>query len=141
MGRGYGEVAGEAKPAGSGRAKARFASALTAGRLTIVNAAVWDRPGEATFHVNLDNDHWSSLDVSWAGRDASRCREIKVRCVTLAELSAEYGVPYYLKIDVEGVDKAVLEQLRGAERLQLYVSVEDSRFRPQNIEILADCGY
>jgi len=139
--RGFDVVALEANPSLCEKARARFAPALAEGRLTVLNAAIWDRPGEATFHVNLDNDHWSSLDIGWAGRDASRCREIKVRCVTLAELSAEYGVPYYLKIDVEGVDKAVLEQLRGAERLPLYVSVEDCRFGPQYMEILAACGY
>ena len=139
--RGFGVVALEANPALCEKARARFAPALAEGRLTVVNAAIWDRPGEATFHVNLDNDHWSSLDVGWAGRDASRCRKIKVRCVTLAELFAEHGVPYYLKIDVEGVDQAVLEQLREAERLPLYVSVEDCRFGPRYMEILAGCGY
>jgi hypothetical protein len=107
----------------------------------VLNAAIWDRPGEATFHVNLDNDHWSSLDAGWAARDNTRCRVISVRCVTLAELFAEFGVPHYLKIDVEGVDQAVLEQLGEADRLPLYVSVEDCRFGPRYMEILAACGY
>lgn len=139
--RGFDVVALEANPSLCEKARARFAPALAEGRLTVLNAAIWDRPGEATFHVNLDNDHWSSLDIGWAGRDASRCREIKVRCVTLSELFAEYGVPHYLKIDVEGVDQAVLEQLSAAERLPLYVSVEDCRFGPRYMEILAGCGY
>jgi FkbM family methyltransferase len=139
--RGFDVVALEANPSLCEKARTRFASALAGGRLTILNAAIWDRPGEATFHVNLDNDHWSSLDIGWAGRDASRCRAVKVRCVTLAELFAEFSVPHYLKIDVEGVDQAVLEQLRGADRLPLYVSVEDCRFGPRYIETLAGCGY
>jgi FkbM family methyltransferase len=139
--RGFAVVAVEANPSLCEKAAARFESALASGRLTVVNAAIWDKPGEATFHVNLDNDHWSSLDIAWAGRDASRCREIKVRCVTLMDLFAEFGTPYFLKVDVEGVDQTVLEQLRDAERLPLYVSVEDCRFGPRYMEILAGCGY
>ncbi|MGB7257063.1 MAG: FkbM family methyltransferase [Pseudolabrys sp.] len=141
LGRGFKVIALEANPSLCEAAQRRFAPALAEQRLTILNAAVWDRPGEATFYVNLDNDHWSSLDIGWAGRDASRCREIKVRCMTLDELFAAFGVPHYLKIDVEGVDLAVLEQLGGAEKLPLYVSVEDCRFGPRYMEILAACGY
>ena len=139
--RGFDVVALEANPTLCERAKTRFREAIAGGRLTILNAAIWEKPGEATFFVNLDNDHWSSLDIGWAGRDASRCREIKVRCVTLAGLFGEFGVPHYLKIDVEGVDQAVLEQLCGLELLPLYVSVEDCRFGPRYMEILASCGY
>ncbi|MFN3657015.1 MAG: FkbM family methyltransferase [Pseudolabrys sp.] len=139
--RGFDVVAVEANPALCDKAAQRFREAIAAGRLTILNAAISDKPGEATFFVNLDNDHWSSLDIGWAGRDASRCREIKVRCVTLGKLFAEFGVPHYLKIDVEGVDQAVLEQLQDARELPLYVSVEDCRFGPRYMEILASCGY
>ena len=38
-------------------------------------------------------------------------------------------MPHYLKIDVEGVDQSILEQLQGASLLaHYYVSVEDCRF-------------
>ena len=81
------------------------------------------------------------MDIGWAGRDASPCSDITVPCVTLANLFGEFGVPYYLKIDVEGVDGAVLEQLQGNALLPQYVSVEDCRFGFQYMEILASCGY
>lgn len=139
--RGFHVVALEANPALCARASDRFRAAVGQGRLKILNAAISDTPGEATFYVNLDNDHWSSLDPGWAGRDASRCREIAVRCVTLAELFGAFGVPHYLKIDVEGADQAVLEQMQGENLLPLYVSVEDCRFGPRYMEILAGCGY
>ena len=139
--RGFDVVALEANPSLCEKAQRRFASSIADRRLTVLNAAIWDRPGEATFHVNLDNDHWSSLDAGWAGRDDTRSRAITVRCVTLSELFAEFRVPHYLKIDVEGVDQAVLEQLDGADELPLYVSVEDCRFGPRYMEILAACGY
>jgi len=138
---GFTVIAVEANPTLCEQARARFASAIDDGRLTILNAAIWNTDGEATFHINLDNDHWSSLDSGWAGRDASRYKSITVRCVTLASLFAEFGTPHYLKIDVEGVDKSILEQLQGSGLLPLYVSVEDCRFGFEYIELLKTCGY
>jgi hypothetical protein len=61
--------------------------------------------------------------------------------MTLSELFAEHGVPYYLKIDVEGVDLQVLEQLLSLDTRPARVSVEDCRFGFQYIDILAQAGY
>jgi FkbM family methyltransferase len=141
LSRGFEVVALDANPSLCAAAKHRFAGAIGEERLTVINAAISKETGEAPFHINLDNDHWSSLDLRWAGRDASRCREIRVPCVTLATLFGEFGVPYYLKIDVEGADQAVLDQLRGSIALPQYVSVEDCRFGFQFMETLASCGY
>lgn len=141
LSRGYNVVALDANPALCEAAKRRFRTAIDDGRLTLLNAAIWDNEGEATFYLNLDNDHWSSLDIGWAGRDASRVRKIRVNCLTLSRLFEEFGVPLYLKIDVEGVDQSILEQLRSADLLPLYVSVEDCRFGFQYMETLASCGY
>jgi FkbM family methyltransferase len=141
LARGYDVVAVDANPSLCAAAGERFARDIADGRLTVINAAIWDTPGEATFFVNLDNDHWSSIDIGWAGRDNSRCSEISVRCVTLNELFGEFGVPLYLKIDVEGADHVVLAQLRQIGRLPLYVSVEDCRFGFDYMETLAACGY
>jgi FkbM family methyltransferase len=141
LSRGFNVVALEANPALCERARKRFQAPIGEGRLKIVNAAIWEKTGETTFYLNLDNDHWSSLDIGWAGRDATKYKEIAVQCVTLGSLFTEFGLPYYLKIDVEGVDQSVLEQLRGSDLLPLYVSVEDCRFGFQYMQTLATCGY
>lgn len=139
--KGFRVVAIEANPSLCKKAALRFAAAINDNKLTIVNAAIWETPGSRTFYINLDNDHWSSLDASWAGRDGSRCREITVRCATLAQLFNEFATPFYLKIDVEGVDHVVLDQLRALHRLPQFVSVEDCRFGFRYMETLAACGY
>ena len=141
LSRGLDVVALDANPRLCKAAKHRFASAIDQRRLTVVNAAISSVAGEATFHVNLDNDHWSSLDIGWAERNASRCKDIRVSCVTLLDLFGEFGVPHYLKIDVEGTDQVVLDQLCGGGMLPQYVSVEDCRFGFQFMETLASCGY
>ncbi len=138
---GFNVASVEANPTLCEGARGRFHTEIAGGRLKILNAAISEKAGEATFHINLDNNHWSSLDIGWAGRDASPCSDITVPCVTLSNLFGEFGVPYYLKIDVEGVDGVVLEQLQGNALLPQYVSVEDCRFGFQYMEILASCGY
>lgn len=139
--KGFSVVALEANPALCEAAARRFGPDIAAGRLAIVNAAIWDKSGEVTFHVNLDNDHWSSIETGWAGRDNSRVQAITVRSMTLEELFAEHGVPFYLKIDVEGVDLQVLDQLTTLEALPARVSVEDCRFGFQYLDILDRAGY
>ena len=141
LSRGFDVVALDANPELCESAQERFSPAIDEGRLTIVNAAIWEKAGEATFYVNLDNNHWSSLDVGWAGREDSRYHEITVACVTLASLFEKFGMPHYLKIDVEGVDQSVLEQLRDSSLLPLYISVEDCRFGFRYLDTLAACGY
>jgi FkbM family methyltransferase len=141
LGRGFNVIALDANPTLCETARRRFASAVDEGRLAIVHAAIAAQTGEATFHVNLDNDHWSSLDIGWAGRDASRCRDIRVPCVTLPDLFGEFGVPHYVKIDVEGADQTVLDQLKGTALRPQYVSVEDCRFGFEYMATLAACGY
>jgi FkbM family methyltransferase len=139
--RGFAVVALDANPKLCGQAGKRFQIAIGEGRLKILNAAIWDKCGRTNFFINLDNDHWSSLDATWAARDSSKYKEITVACVTLGSLFAEFGVPYYLKIDVEGVDQSVIEQLRGCELLPHFVSVEDCRLGFDYMRILASCGY
>ena len=117
LGRGFNVIALDANPTLCETARRRFTAAVDEGRLAIVHAAIAAQTGEIIFHVNLDNDHWSSLDIGWAGRDASRCQDIRVPCVTLPSLFGEFGVPHYLKIDVEGADQTVLDQLKGTTLL------------------------
>jgi FkbM family methyltransferase len=107
LSRGYNVVALDANPALCEAAERRFRTAIDDGRLTLLNAAIWDSEGEAIFYLNLDNDHWSSLDIGWARRDASRVRKIRVNCLMLSRLFEKFGVPLYLKIDVEGVDQSI----------------------------------
>src|SRR4249919_3215564 len=122
LSRGFNVVALDANPTLCERAQQRFSALIDDGRLTVINAAICDKNGTATFFVNLDNDHWSSLDVGWASRNETRYRQVSVSCLTLSSLIDEFGPPYYLKVDVEGVDQSVLEQLKDRSLLPLYVS-------------------
>jgi len=139
--RGFDVVAVEANPALCQMAEARFAEAIAAGKLTIIKAAIGDHDGEVTFHVNLDNHHWSSTDINWAGRDDSACEAITVTSLSLASIYARHGIPHFMKIDVEGADLMVLEQVVKGAALPDFISIEDCRFGFDYARILSGAGY
>ncbi len=138
---GFRVVAVDANPALVEAAHRRFALAIAAERLIVLNRAISAEAGTVTFYVNTDNDHWSSTDARWAGREGSRYRSITVEATGIREIFKKYGVPYYLKIDVEGADQVALEQLSQETMLPKYVSVEDCRFGFEYISILKAKGY
>ncbi|MBO0902978.1 FkbM family methyltransferase [Jiella sonneratiae] len=141
LAKGFRVVALEANAGLAASCRERFAAAIAAGRVVVEEAAIWRTDGEVTFLVNEANDHWSSIEPGWAGREASATRPVTVEAVTLATLVGRHGVPHYLKIDVEGVDGIVLDQLAALSETPAYVSVEDCRFGFDYIATLSRAGY
>ena len=58
------------------------------------------------------------------GGRGDRYKEIRVNTVTLDTLLKKYGVPYYLKIDIEGRDNAAVSAMGELKDRPRYVSVE-----------------
>jgi FkbM family methyltransferase len=115
-------VAVDANPVMVEKARLRFAREIQDRRLTLLNVGISNAPGTATFWVS-DHSDWSSFDRTIASRDGSGHRSIPVSVVPFAQLVAEYGVPHYLKIDIEGNDRLCVEALKGST-LPKYISVE-----------------
>jgi len=103
----------------------RLANYVSAGRLKIIEKAIWHEDDqEVPFFVNDEKDDWSSLFKGESEKGVSTSREIRVTTITLAQLFARYGVPYYMKCDLEGGDMLVAQHLiRQSEKPQ-YVSFE-----------------
>ncbi|HZT74708.1 MAG TPA: FkbM family methyltransferase [Terriglobales bacterium] len=91
-------------------------------RLTIVCEAVGRTRGEAEMFLDRPGSAVNTLSEKWAGtllRDSSRAgggpfafeRTVRVPVTTLAELVDRFGLPRYIKIDVEGHEFAVLSGL------------------------------
>ncbi|MHB9107474.1 MAG: FkbM family methyltransferase [Armatimonadota bacterium] len=121
--RGYRVVAVEANPTLADAGRARFEKEIAAGRLTLLNVGITASAGTATFWVCESNSEWSAFQQEIAGRNGVPCHPVEVECVTFEQLLQTYGVPYYLKIDIEGHDIHCLRALRPPD-LPQYVSVE-----------------
>lgn len=127
--KGFQVVAVEANPVLSARAEQRFREAVLSGRLTIVPKAVARQPGSVTLWVNTANDEWSSLSQDYVKRNdrvGAGSTAHQVPAIRFAELLQTYGIPYYLKIDIEGMDHLCLESLHEFSCRPRFVSVETS---------------
>ena len=137
LSKGFRVVALEANPDLCRRNAEIFASEIAARRLTIVPKALWSEAGKTIpFYIY---SAWSSVYPEIAGRDASPTTEVPVATTTIGDLFREFGVPHYLKCDIEGADKIVCEQLVGEPERPDFVSVEDEY--GELPRILAAAGY
>lgn len=121
---GYSVVALEANPSLVEAAKIKFRSSLSSGRLSIENVGINNKHGEFSFYVNKF-DEWSSFNES-LGTRGGEYTIMPIRCVRLGDLLSKYGMPFFLKIDVEGVDELVVRDLMLTEARPKYVSLEDA---------------
>ena len=123
--KGFRVVAVEANPTLVQAAREKFAPYLQTGQLTIVDAGIWHTAGCLTFYRNLDKDDWSSFRRDIGTRDGTRFEEIAVECITVATLFGRYGVPYYMKIDAEGADQIILNDMASLEARPRFISAEE----------------
>ena len=135
---GYRVIAVEADPLKVELCAKNFSREIEEGRLTILNIGISDRSGTLPFYRNLVNGGWSSFFPEH-GKRGGQFEEIAVPCCTLAGVLQEHGVPYYLKIDIEGKDEAAVSTLTP-DLAPDYMSVEVS-FSPVILSRLADLGY
>ena len=132
-------VAIEANPILCEKARQEFSSQIQSGQLKILNVAVSDVDGELDFYVNLDDDHWSSLDPIWGTRNGTRFETTKVQAVPFTRIVEQHGIPHYLKVDVEGADLTVLHQLQTAAQKPQFISVEENKL--EYFPLLWGLGY
>jgi FkbM family methyltransferase len=85
----------------------------------VLQAAVGERDGSAELNVSDRKDKMSSLSVKWCqavsngNRDYAGMwnRKLTVPMVTLDSLIQRHGLPFYIKIDVEGYEEQALKGL------------------------------
>jgi FkbM family methyltransferase len=136
---GFSVVAIEADPVLAEQASGRFAREISDGRLKIINIAISDKAGVQPFWICETKSGWNSFNRSIASRDGCPHHQIDVRCNRLDTIFAQEGVPYYLKIDIEGNDALCVNQL-SSDYLPKYISFEaGDRLEP--IHRLRELGY
>jgi FkbM family methyltransferase len=121
--RGYRVVSVEADPTLAAAAEIRFSSAIADGRLEIVNKAITAGRGEVDFWICDALTVWNSFDPTMATRQGMESHPIKVPTVPMRDLFSQYGVPHYLKLDIEGQDHVAASDIDSND-LPTYVSLE-----------------
>jgi FkbM family methyltransferase len=149
--KGYQVVGIEANPALAEHCRRRFATRVADGSLRIIEGAIvgTDRldTRSVKFYEN-PNSAWGTIDPEWRDRNAQlglSSREIEVPCVDLAAILKEYGIPFYMKIDIEGADRSCLDYLKSLDDHPQYLSIEDEKLDfsrlLSNLAVLQQLGY
>jgi FkbM family methyltransferase len=146
---GYRVVAFEANPEFVRRCRGRFADAISTGRLRIVEGAISPQQRDRIpFFVNETETQWGTTKAEWVSRNQQRgapSRQIVVARTDPASMFREYGTPYYLKVDIEGSDREVIEALLTSPERPRYVSIETDitsyRSALSEISLLHRAGY
>jgi len=134
--KGFVVVGVEAHPAYAENARKIFASEIAGGRYYLVERAIWDK---ADLSIQFHTRGAQSSIIKAYADSGGPSLSVEVRTTTLEELIREYGVPYYLKCDLEGVDGIIVTQLQGVEKIPAFTSIEAPA--PDSIGELACCGY
>jgi Methyltransferase FkbM domain len=70
---------------------------------------------------------WSSVDPAFINRNQGVAYHyVDVPALRFAAVLAEHGVPYFLKVDIEGMDMLPIRALRDVNERPRYVSVESN---------------
>lgn len=103
----------------------RFAEAIEAGRLTVLNVALSNHESTepVTFWLHKTNHVLGQLPKP-ADADIDQYEPVQVACRTPASIVREFGDPSYVKIDVERFDLAVLQDLFAAGIFPPEISAE-----------------
>lgn len=132
----------------------KFETFVKRGQLTIVEGAISSSDGcssdrsRVVFYRNQKVSVWGTVHASWADRNA-RCDaasdSIEVDVIDFASIIAKHGLPYYMKIDIEGCDMVCVTALRRFRERPNYLSIESDKASFANIEreidTLVELGY
>lgn len=119
----------------------RFKEQILSNRLKLLTTGLTGKKsenGELLFYTNTANDKFSSFNEKLGCRDGQSryqpantfkyCSKSIIATTTCASLVKEFGIPIYVKIDIEGFDRiclaSILNELDDFE-LPQYVSIEN----------------
>ncbi len=148
--KGFNVVAVEANPALCNSLRQRFSREIAEGRYTLVEKAVGERFGKVEFFINTERSIWGATAYNQKYRERSSAKvsphwtKIMVPSVPFSWLTDQFGVPYYLKIDIEGADILCLEDLLKTDDRPNFISIERQPFLADQLKelgLLKALGY
>jgi FkbM family methyltransferase len=146
--KGFRVIGVEANPALCSDLKNRFSAQIDDGTFVLIDKAIAEHDGEVQFFVNEKADIWGTIRADQADRNAAMgapSTKIVVPSITFASLIERFGVPYYLKIDIEGADLLCLEGLVKFRERPKFVSFENEQSNLlecfEGLNLLKKLGY
>ena len=136
---GFQVIAVEANPSLVARAQNSLSAYLKSGQLKIVHSAVGATDAPVELNVCGDDLGSSSIVENMvAARNPSG--QITVPGITMEKLFQQFDVPFYLKIDIEGMDEVCVRSLTPNTRPK-YLSFEASNDIEALLKFTSSLGY
>lgn len=150
--KGFRVIAFEADPELVAFNKRKFEEEINKGNLVIVEGAIVDvekyNLQSIHFHKNSSHSVWGTVLEDWKQRNVelgSESSVIDVPVVDFKEQLKKFGVPHYIKIDIEGMDHVCLEALKNFDIKPKYISIESEKVSfiklIEEINLFSTLGY
>lgn len=137
--RGFKVVSVEANIELVDKCRVRFEEQISRGDLRIISKAIGERDGcMMEFHISSLNSEWSTIHHN-PHTLGDNPKKVIVEAVTLGTLIRNFGVPHYIKCDLEGSDIVFCRQLLEESTRPDFVSVEATSL--DLLAILVASGY
>ena len=141
--KGFRVVAFEADPDLTACCRDKLKEFIDNGQLTIVEGAIVGpdsmRAGHKTvrFYKNRDVSVWGTVSDEWAKRNVrlgTSTETIDVDPIDFTDAVRKYGVPYFMKIDIEGCDTFCVDALSRFKERPSFISIESDKTSFGNVE-------
>jgi FkbM family methyltransferase len=110
--KGFKVVAVEANPYVADKLENKLGSYIKSGQLIMVRKAISEYFGmRLNLHIHKNHDDWGTLCNNWNKIFDDDIESISVKTIEIRDLIEKYGVPYYMKIDIEGKDATCIRGL------------------------------
>jgi FkbM family methyltransferase len=149
--KGFKVIAFEADPDLVNSCSRKFESEISNGSMIIIEGAIVDlnskslKDGFVSFHKNTSKSVWGTIDTEWDNRNkklGAQSELIRVKAVNFLECLEKFGIPYYMKIDIEGLDHVCLEALKKFKEKPPFLSEKRSYLKLiKEIKLLSSLGY
>ncbi len=136
---GFRVLAIEANPILVENAKKKFNRYIVSGQLQMLNNGIAQTEGILPFYKNLRLSEWSSFDKAIGSRNGTKYEIINTQCTTTKKLFETYGIPFYMKVDIEGYDHLCLSDIPKDGNKPQFVSCEACHL--EWLDILLSKGY
>lgn len=154
--KGFRVIAFEADPDLASNCRSRLKEYIERGQLVIVEGAIIDLDIEENknrktirFYKNNNMSVLGTVHAGWAERNdelgSLTSGMIEVNVINFANVIQTYGMPHYMKIDIEGCDMVCVNTLKHFSIRPDYVSIESEKTGfegiKQEIATLVSLGY
>jgi len=123
--KGFKVIGIEANPRLVNKIKNKLNDYIEQGKFILINKAITNKTDKKIdFYINEKKKDWGTVLSNWNRTMNNKFKKISVETITLQKIIETYGLPYYLKIDIEGSDVLILDSLLEINEKPKYLSIE-----------------